>query len=706
MNPKSIGIEHVAIVGIACIPVAFWLFFIHPLWQFFHGAVVVAILAGAIALAVQVVLHRKKTARRTLARQEAEQAERDAIWERDSATITDQVARCAADLLHNPIQAADIWGELGLGEPGNHPTLDTETCSSGVEETSYGSRVYLLMPSNFANPAAYVSKLPELANHLGVDVVRIVRVTGRLLVLDLVTRDPLTTPQWQQWLQPFPERLHTGLGRIAETWSACELWTRLGLGREPNHRTGDPGSWPTVLPGEHNGIPDSGVWTVPVGACVRLTIPDNCSANDFASKADKIAPALDVPAVRVKSRDGNQLILELRVVDPIAVLAWCPLISVHEVLDADGSVTTRYRPVVAPNSLSCHDDFDLAVSDQGEMVTFNLSKHGHIVIGGRTRSGKSILLNNLVARAMLMRDTKVLMIDPNGAATPPWYRLLHRVCEENDGDAACEILLDVLDEIERRKRIFHQKKIDKITDFSEDLPLWVLAIDEAALFRKHSRFGDLLGKVAAIALKYGIVLIVSLQKVSEDNLPTAVRSQLTNRVSHAVNDAQDFRVLLPTAPAVYAEEVLKLSVPQGVAIGLLASQSDFVRMRGLFLPTQACFDIADAILAVRKPERDLPYQDDEDTDTAETPATSSKPTSTPPKPRTAPASAPRERASEQHASGNILLLDDFRGVRYCLAPDCNNPVPQAHTGRPGKFCSPRCRQIHHRHKNRKQPTED
>ncbi|WP_433717420.1 hypothetical protein ACQP2U_43805 (plasmid) [Nocardia sp. CA-084685] len=398
MNPKSIGIEHVAIVGIACIPVAFWLFFIHPLWQFFHGAVVVAILAGAIALAVQVVLHRKKTARRTLARQEAEQAERDAIWERDSATITDQVARCAADLLHNPIQAADIWGELGLGEPGNHPTLDTETCSSGVEETSYGSRVYLLMPSNFANPAAYVSKLPELANHLGVDVVRIVRVTGR----------PRTRPR-----HPRPPHHRNGSNgcnpsrtpahRAGPDRRDLERLRTVDAARAENPTTAPatPAPGPPCCPENTTAYPTP-VCGRSLSAPACLTIPDNCSANDFASRQDRPRPRRPRGTGEVPRRKPTHL--ELRVVDPIAVLAWCPLISVHEVLDADGSVTTRYRPVVAPNSLSCHDDFDLAVSDQGEMVTFNLSKHGHIVIGGRTRSGKSILLNTCAA--MLMRDTR------------------------------------------------------------------------------------------------------------------------------------------------------------------------------------------------------------------------------------------------------------------------------------------------------------
>ena len=42
-------------------------------------------------------------------------------------------------------------------------------------------------------------------------------------------------------------------------------------------------------------------------------------------------------------------------------------------------------------------------------------------------------------------------------------------------------------------------------------------------------------------------------------------------------------------------------------------------------------------------------------------------------------------------------------VAMCAAPDCENPITPAVTGRPARYCSPACRAAAHRHRHNTPP---
>ncbi|MFR9753994.1 FtsK/SpoIIIE domain-containing protein [Nocardia sp. 004] len=665
------------------------------------NGLLIGLFIGAIVYVIVMAFARSHTE----SRHQAAQAAHEATWAHTAATLTDPVARTAAGLLRHPQHAASLWHQHKIGDtpaPGivpTYPTLRITDNHPGVEETPSGARIRLAMPPGYRDPAPYIRALPELAADIGADEIDYVGLddANTTIILDIITRNPLDEPVWQDWLAQFTPRLHTGLGKLAEPRLARRMWVNLGLGRDHNPRTGEPAVHPQLQPGQHDGLPDIGVRRVPVGALVRLSIPDGWSAKDFDTKLPHLATALNVPEVRVHATDGNTITLALRVLDPIAEIIWSPLISVQDVIGPDGSTTTTYLPTVRPGALSCHDDILLGYNEHGGPQTLNLAKDGHLVLGGGTRTGKSITLNNIIAPAMLMRDVKVLLIDPNGAATPPWYRVLHRVCEDNDGDAAAAVLQEVLDEIGRRKPLFHHLKTDKITQFSEKLPLWLVAVDEAANFRKHTLFGTLLANVAAQALKYGIVLILSSQKISEDNIPTSVRTNLFNRLTHRVNDPADYRMLFATAPQ-FADEAQDRAMAQGVAIASLVSHPTPIRMRSLYLPPAACFALGAAVLAVRGAERDHPYADTPiDPEEIRIHKPNDKHINPPPPPHAD--KNPRSGAYEKNDE-NVLPfrrhppmgVKESLGVMLCKAPGCTRPITQkTGPGRRRETCSQKCR---------------
>ncbi|WP_174315558.1 hypothetical protein, partial [Nocardia gamkensis] len=134
-------------------------------------------------------------------------------------------------------------------------------------------------------------------------------VDGNVVCLDLRVVDPVVD---RDQLDAFHPRLHPALIRLRDSWQACDMWTALGFGRAPSG--GDPGAWPQLVPSASVETPDDGVCWTPVGARVRVQLPDDVSGPDLRAKSDKLSSSMDVWKVRVHDVDGNKVRLDLYVV--------------------------------------------------------------------------------------------------------------------------------------------------------------------------------------------------------------------------------------------------------------------------------------------------------------------------------------------------------------------------------------------------------
>jgi hypothetical protein len=405
----------------------------------------------------------------------------------------------------------------------------------------------------------------------------------------------------------FPTRLHHALWKMGDPvgseLEAAQMWARLGLGHMPNENTRDPGAWPQLLPWpDRPGKPDPyGVEETPVGALARFTMVDGRSVEDWQKKTANMAAEFDVPEVRVWETDGEQVVLELRTKDPITQTRYSPLVDI-----VPTSADTAYLLRIPVDGLSVHQNIPVGVSEYGDMLTVNIAEDDHLAIGGTTRAGKSVFVNNILAPAMLMRDCKVALVDPNGATSPPWHQCVDLLCDTRDVDAAIKVLEEVFEEIERRQPLFARLRVAKLTKFSPELPAWLVVVEEAANYKNNPKFMEIMEKIGTQGAKYGVKLIVIAQKMSGENVPTGARAQLSGRVTFRVNDPQDYRMLFAHAPQ-YAEDIQsRAKTPQGVGIASLPCHLDPVRFRALFLPDEGWFAIGDAIVAARGTVRPLP----------------------------------------------------------------------------------------------------
>ncbi|WP_280466543.1 FtsK/SpoIIIE domain-containing protein [Nocardia cyriacigeorgica] len=432
---------------------------------------------------------------------------------------------------------------------------------------------------------------------------------------------------WAAWLAQFPPSLHQVIWRLSDPMQAMVLWSDLGLGRMPNPAKGDPGAAPLVLPWLNPGpgkTPDRGIWATRTGIRVRLAMLPGQSPKLYAERLANMSTSFDVPDVRVVSSDGQQLVLELKVYDPLKELNVSHLIDpdtrarVAAAVRAGGTPAEQSRRLteacraarltIPVGALSCTDDIPLMMSETGEWITINLAAGGHGAIQGATRSGKSITINSLLAWASLMRDVRVVIIDPNTAAVAPWWRTAHLVYDGTDPEEATAILDQVYDELAARKALFWQQRSDKITQFSPETPLYLIVVDEVAEFAKDKAFQEALKRVGAQVAKFGGRLYPAGQKLDTDSISMGTRANLFDRICHRVESRHEFAHLFENAPALEAAGLTAVdeTMPQGVAIVRTRSHPATCRARSVFLPTEACWVISDAIVAARGEVRALP----------------------------------------------------------------------------------------------------
>ncbi|MEU4541704.1 FtsK/SpoIIIE domain-containing protein, partial [Streptosporangium sp. NPDC023825] len=317
------------------------------------------------------------------------------------------------------------------------------------------------------------------------------------------------------------------------------------------------------------------------------------NARRWADHAQDLADLWRVGRVKVSSPSPGRVRARAFLTEPLEAFVPSPLITEHHGL---------WLPAIAPGSLPPDHPVLLMLDEDGRPIHVNLVDGAHMLIAGVTRSGKSITVNTLLGAWALMNSVRLRIIDANLGTVAPWWRTAHTVCDDIDLERPTEILREIREEMEFRKRYFWELRADKLTQFTPDTPVEVLVIDELANYAKHpdkKRRELFLAELLAVASqghKFGVRLVLITQKPEADILPTSIRTNLSARICHRVDTTEDFKHAFPGAADMDITAADR-SMPPGVAIAQLLGMPTAVRARSAFTPSQACWSIADAICA-------------------------------------------------------------------------------------------------------------
>lgn len=213
------------------------------------------------------------------------------------------------------------------------------------------------------------------------------------------------------------------------------------------------------------------------------------------------------------------------------------------------------------------EDFTLTLGMglTGKLETVDLAVVPHLLIGGGTGSGKSVL-----AKCLLMQSLKkggiIILADFKGGVdyAPVWHEKCQMVF-------APDSLLATLDgltaELEHRRGLFVATGAPNLTEYNkttgEKLPRYIFACDEVAEVldttgldkAEKEVFAQIVRCLSLIARQgraFGIHLILSTQRPSADLIPGQIRTNLALRICGRADDILS-RIILDSPAA--AEQI-------------------------------------------------------------------------------------------------------------------------------------------------------
>ena len=177
------------------------------------------------------------------------------------------------------------------------------------------------------------------------------------------------------------------------------------------------------------------------------------------------------------------------------------------------------------------------------LESVDLSKIPHILLGGSTGSGKSILLKVLLVQS-LKKNAIVSIADFKGGVDFP--KIWHDKCKMCfDEDTLLTLLTELTDELERRKKLFRDTGCANIGDYNKrsavPLQRHIFACDEIAEVldktgltkEQKERIGLIENRLSIIARQgraFGIHLILATQRPDANILSGQIRNNIDCRV--------------------------------------------------------------------------------------------------------------------------------------------------------------------------------
>jgi S-DNA-T family DNA segregation ATPase FtsK/SpoIIIE len=178
-------------------------------------------------------------------------------------------------------------------------------------------------------------------------------------------------------------------------------------------------------------------------------------------------------------------------------------------------------------ALSIFDPVHVGIDEFGHPVRVPMIER-NMLIGGEPGSGKSALLNAVVAHAALSLDCRLCLVDAKQVELGQW-----RGCADAfigpDIDRALCLLIRLQIMMDRRYAYLLDCERRKVIAGDTFLP-YVVAIDEFAYFSAtvgkkadRDKFAELLRDLVARGRAVGIIVVAATQRPSSDIIPTSLR---------------------------------------------------------------------------------------------------------------------------------------------------------------------------------------
>lgn len=340
--------------------------------------------------------------------------------------------------------------------------------------------------------------------------------------------------------------------------------------------------------------------TGPVITQFELELEAGLRLSKVTSLADDLAIALRVPSVRVVAPIPGKNTVGVEVPN-------------------DKRVMVRLRDLIE----SCAKDIEskriplfMGKDVSGRPLAVDMAKMPHLLIAGRTGTGKSVCLNALILSILMTRtpeQVRMLMIDPKMVELSPYKRIPHLmhpvITDMKKAEAVLGWAVEKMEErydLLARTGVRHLDSYNKLTQetrlermgvdpeseeaeqIPEKMPYIVIIADEMADMMMTSG-KDVEGHIIRLAQKsraVGIHLILATQKPTVDVITGLIKSNLPARCAFQVASKSDSRVVLDVGGA---DKLLG----NGDMLFLAPGTSNLSRAQGAFVSDEEVNSVID-----------------------------------------------------------------------------------------------------------------
>ncbi|HEY4761962.1 MAG TPA: DNA translocase FtsK 4TM domain-containing protein, partial [Thermoguttaceae bacterium] len=299
------------------------------------------------------------------------------------------------------------------------------------------------------------------------------------------------------------------------------------------------------------------IQTGPVIAQYEVELEAGLRLSKITALADDLAISLRVPSVRIVAPlpGKNTVGIEVPNTDR-------QIVRLREVIEeTNGRVQKMRIPLFLGKDVA------------GNPLVVDLSTLPHLLIAGRTGTGKSVCLNSIIVSMLMTRrpdEVRMLLIDPKMVELSPYKSLPHLMHPVvTDMRKAEAILAWAVDKMEERYHLLARAGVRHVSVYNQlgeeelmeriqpeddeerrqiptHMPFIVIVTDELAdLMMTAAK--EVEGHVIRLAQKsraVGIHLVLATQKPTVDVITGLIKSNLPARISFQVASRTDSRVVL------------------------------------------------------------------------------------------------------------------------------------------------------------------
>lgn len=185
---------------------------------------------------------------------------------------------------------------------------------------------------------------------------------------------------------------------------------------------------------------------------------------------------------------------------------------------------------------------------KGDSLMADLAEMPHLLIGGATGSGKSVMLQCIINSLLISKKRLLLaLIDPKRVEFS-YYHGLNNLFGPiaKDSESALELLRALVKEMERRFIKLEKAGARNIDEYERKMPYIVVIIDELADLMMSSRkeTQELICALAQKSRACGIHLIVATQRPSAAIITGSIKANFPAKISCKVSESVNSRIIL------------------------------------------------------------------------------------------------------------------------------------------------------------------